>query len=136
MAEPGENTRPARSGRNDRRQPPRCPHRQARGTGRRHGRSCGEDRGESAEDAAVRETLEETGLWVRATGVIGSRVHPVTGVLIVYVAADLTGSPDVAGTCSDELAEVRWVCLTEAGELMDGMARVVPNICGRDSIAS
>ena len=43
--------------------------------------------GEFPEDAAVRETLEETGLLVRATGIIGSRVHPVTRVLIVYVAA-------------------------------------------------
>lgn len=43
--------------------------------------------GESPEDAAVRETLEESGLRLRVTSVIGSRVHPVTGVLIVYVAA-------------------------------------------------
>ena len=43
--------------------------------------------GESLEEAAVRETPEETGLRVRATGVIGSRVHPRTGVRIVYVAA-------------------------------------------------
>ena len=45
--------------------------------------------GEVPENAAVRETLEETGLQVRATGVIGSRVHPRTGVRIVYVAAVL-----------------------------------------------
>lgn len=37
--------------------------------------------GESPEDAAVRETLEETGLRVRATGVIGSRVHPELGFI-------------------------------------------------------
>ena len=43
--------------------------------------------GESPEDAAVREALEETGLAVRAAGLIGSRVHPRTGILVVYVAA-------------------------------------------------
>jgi 8-oxo-dGTP diphosphatase len=45
--------------------------------------------GESPEDTAVRETLEETGLRVRATAVIGSRVCPATGVRIAYVAAAL-----------------------------------------------
>jgi 8-oxo-dGTP diphosphatase len=73
--------------------------------------------GESAEDAAVRETLEETGLRVRATGMIGSRVHPVTKVSIVYVAAAPTGKTD-AVAAGDELVEVRWVSSAEAGELM------------------
>jgi 8-oxo-dGTP pyrophosphatase MutT (NUDIX family) len=73
--------------------------------------------GESPEDAAVRETLEETRLRVRATGVIGSRVHPQTGVLIVYVAAVLADrAHDVAA--GDELAAVRWVSPTGADELM------------------
>jgi hypothetical protein len=64
-------------------------------------------------------------LRVRATGVIGSRVHPVTGVLIVYVAAELAGEPDVAGTCSDELAEIRWIGLAEAVDLMSSMFEAV-----------
>jgi 8-oxo-dGTP diphosphatase len=34
--------------------------------------------GEAPEDAAARETREETGLRARATGIIGSRVHPAT----------------------------------------------------------
>jgi 8-oxo-dGTP diphosphatase len=81
--------------------------------------------GESAEDAAVREALEETGLRVRATGVIGSRVHPLTGVLILYVAAELMCEPSVVGTCSDELAEIRWVGLAEATDLMSNMFEAV-----------
>jgi 8-oxo-dGTP diphosphatase len=76
--------------------------------------------GESPEEAAVRETLEETGLRVRATRVIGSRVHPVTGVRIVYVAAVPPGEAD-AVAAGDELAEVRWVSPAEAEELMPGM---------------
>lgn len=43
--------------------------------------------GESSEEAAARETLEETGLPVLAAGIIGGRIHPRTGVQIVYVAA-------------------------------------------------
>ena len=62
--------------------------------------------GESPEDAAVRETLEETGSRIRATGVIGSRVHPQTGVRIVYVAATAVGEPNVTAGRSGELAEV------------------------------
>ncbi|WP_089105495.1 NUDIX hydrolase [Streptomyces hyaluromycini] len=42
--------------------------------------------GETAEQAAVRETLEETGLTVKAARVLGERIHPDTGRLIVYVA--------------------------------------------------
>lgn len=79
----------------------------------------GEDRGRgSPEDATVRETLEKTGLGVRTTVVIDGRVHPLTEVRIVYVAAEVMGEPGAVGTCSDELAEVRLVGLAEAGELM------------------
>jgi 8-oxo-dGTP diphosphatase len=63
--------------------------------------------GESAEDAAVRETREETSLTVRASELLGQRVHPATGRTMVYVACEV-----VAGTASvadpDELAEVAW----------------------------
>lgn len=80
--------------------------------------------GESPEDAAAREVLEETGLRVRATGVIGSRVHPETGVAITYVATVRTVRAG-AVAAGDELAEVRWVSLTEAKELMPGMYKPV-----------
>jgi 8-oxo-dGTP pyrophosphatase MutT (NUDIX family) len=90
--------------------------------------------GEFLEDAAVRETLEETGLLVRATGIIGSRVHPVTRVLIVYVAAVPAGKAKEArsgdgvpdwGARDRELVVVRWVSLAEAGGLMGNMAGAV-----------
>jgi 8-oxo-dGTP diphosphatase len=88
--------------------------------------------GEFPEAAAVRATLEETGLVVRATGIIGSRVHPVTGVLIIYVAAVPAGKarrgsgasvPD-QGAPDRELAEVRWVRLAEV-RLMGNMVGAV-----------
>ncbi|WP_433721739.1 NUDIX hydrolase [Actinoplanes sp. CA-051413] len=63
--------------------------------------------GESADDAAVRETLEETGLTVRATGDLGSRVHPNTGRTMSYFACEvISGTAYVAD--AEELAEVAW----------------------------
>jgi 8-oxo-dGTP pyrophosphatase MutT (NUDIX family) len=80
--------------------------------------------GESPEDAAVRETREETGLGIRAEGIIGSRRHPRTGRLIVYVAATPVGDPDGVAD-GTELAEVRWAGLAEAAELMADMSETV-----------
>ena len=63
--------------------------------------------GESAEDAAAREALEETGLSVAARQVLGARVHPVTGKALVYVAcAVVSGTARVASP--REVAEVAW----------------------------
>ncbi len=81
--------------------------------------------GESPEDAAVRETLEETGLRVHAIEVIGSRVHPATGVLVSYVAAEPTAGPTAVARESGGLTEIRWVRVAEAQALMDDMAQVV-----------
>jgi len=62
--------------------------------------------GESAGDAAVRETQEETGLTVVATTVLGERIHPITGRIVIYVACDaVTGE---ARVCDDELVELTW----------------------------
>ena len=63
--------------------------------------------GESADDAAVRETLEETGLTVRAAGGLGERVHPNTGRTMLYVACDVVdGTAYVAD--EEEIADVAW----------------------------
>lgn len=68
--------------------------------------------GESAVDAAVRETDEETGLDVVAGGILGSRVHPQSGWPMVYVAcALLDGTPRPVNPL--EVAEVAWVRLAE-----------------------
>ena len=77
--------------------------------------------GESAEQAAVREVMEETGLLVRATGIVGQRVHPQTGRLLVYVAAEPAHGLGVSMAAPGELAEVRWASLAEAGERLPDM---------------
>ena len=82
----------------------------------------------------MRETLEETGLRVRATGVIGSRRHPRTGVRIVYVAAvPASGAEgqirevlqDSVALTDGELTDVRWVSLAEAGALMGALSEAM-----------
>jgi 8-oxo-dGTP pyrophosphatase MutT (NUDIX family) len=76
--------------------------------------------GELPEDAAVREVKEETGLEVRAGQVIGERDHPATGRHMIYMAAEPIRGTEVFVGDEAELAEVRWVGLAEADELMGG----------------
>ncbi|MCC3654029.1 NUDIX hydrolase [Streptomyces sp. S07_1.15] len=64
--------------------------------------------GEAREDAAVRETQEETGLTVAAVKLLGERIHPKTGRLMSYTACKVVGgTAHVADT--EELAELAWV---------------------------
>jgi 8-oxo-dGTP pyrophosphatase MutT (NUDIX family) len=81
------------------------------------------DLGESAAQAAVRETEEETGITPEITGLVGIYTDPRH--VIHYTSNDevrqefsivLTGRP-VSGrpTPSDESSEVRWVPAAEIG---------------------
>ncbi|MFF0293185.1 NUDIX hydrolase [Kitasatospora sp. NPDC004614] len=71
--------------------------------------------GESPEQAAVRETAEETGLGVSAIKLLGERVHPKTGRLMSYTACDVvSGTAEVVDT--EELDQLAWVALAEIPE--------------------
>ncbi|MGW3191827.1 NUDIX hydrolase [Streptomyces ardesiacus] len=64
--------------------------------------------GETSEDAAARETREETGLAVAVVKRLGERVHPETGRLMSYIACEvLSGTAHIAAP--DELADLAWV---------------------------
>lgn len=64
--------------------------------------------GESREDAAVRETHEETGVEVVAMKLLGERVHPKTSRLISYTACEVVGGTAYVAD-AEELAELAWV---------------------------
>ena len=75
----------------------------------------GIEAGESAEDAAVRETVEETGLTVKAIRLLGERVHPKTQRLMSYTACEVVdGEAHVAD--DDELEAVAWVAHSEIAD--------------------
>lgn len=72
----------------------------------------GIEAGEGPEDAAIRETREETGLIVSPVKLLGDRVHPKTGRLMFYVAC----RPELGGAYvadAEELAEVAWAAHSE-----------------------
>lgn len=73
--------------------------------------------GETPEQAAVREVAEEVDIEVKATRVLGDRVHPQTGRHMTYVACEpVAGEARVAD--AEELAEVAWVTHGEIPELV------------------
>ena len=77
--------------------------------------------GESASDAGVRETKEETGLNVVAGRILGKRIHPQTGRQMIYLAARPARHADVRSIFvgdEAELDEVRWLTRPEVDELM------------------
>lgn len=75
----------------------------------------GVEEGETAEQAAVRETLEETGLTVEVVKYIGDRVHPKSGKFMAYTACEaVAGEAYVADT--EELDAIAWVALNEIPE--------------------
>jgi 8-oxo-dGTP diphosphatase len=64
--------------------------------------------GETREDAAVRETHEETGVEVAAVKLLGERIHPKTGWLMSYTACEVVGGTAHVAD-AEELAELAWV---------------------------
>jgi 8-oxo-dGTP diphosphatase len=74
------------------------------------------DEGESAEEAAVRETLEETGLEVIVIRGLGVVTGPITGRGHgVYMCSVVGG---VLRACPPEVTDIRWVPYEEVQELL------------------
>jgi ADP-ribose pyrophosphatase YjhB (NUDIX family) len=91
------------------------------------------DLGESLVDAARRETVEETGVQVQITGLVGIYTDPRHVILytsdgevrqefsVVFTARPISGEP----TPSDESREVHWVPPEKIGSLtMDRSMRM------------
>jgi 8-oxo-dGTP diphosphatase len=85
--------------------------------------------GESPAAAAARAVLKETGLAATVDHVIGRRIHPKTGRIMIYVDASVNGT-EISGSDPD-LAEVRWIDLAEADQLMGDMFPTVRQHLGR-----
>ena len=90
------------------------------------------DPGERPEDTATRIVMEETGLRIQAGQLIGEGVHPQSRRTTIYVAATPTRGTDVSAGDSEELAEVRWVSVAEADELLPGMFEAVREHLARE----
>lgn len=67
---------------------------------------------ETPEEAAARETQEETGLLVTVRSVLGQRVHPMTGREMHYVACRPVGGETVIAS-PDEVADLVWAAHDE-----------------------
>ncbi len=74
------------------------------------------DDGESVEEAAVRETLEETGLNVTVVWGLGVVTGPLTGRGHgIYLCSVVGGG---LRACPPEVTDVRWVPIDEVPELL------------------
>ncbi|MEU1284854.1 NUDIX hydrolase [Kitasatospora sp. NPDC005856] len=67
---------------------------------------------ESPEEAAVRETAEETGLRVAAARLLGEREHPQSGRRMAYTACEVVGGTAMVRD-ADELDRVVWASRAE-----------------------
>lgn len=82
--------------------------------------------GESPVDTVMRRVPEETGITVTPSHVIGRRIHPKTGRVMIYVAAS-PDSLDVTNGDPADAAEVRFMPVDDARALMPDMYKPVLN---------
>lgn len=85
--------------------------------------------GEPPATAAARAVQKETGLSATIDHVIGRRIHPKTGRLMIYMEAAVTGTDTTVNDA--DIAEVRWIDLAEADQLMPDMFPTVRQHLGR-----
>lgn len=80
--------------------------------------------GESPAQTVLRRVPEETGITVKPSHIIGRRIHPKTGRVMIYMAAN-PDSLDVSNGDPADAAEVRWMQLDDARALMPDMYKPV-----------
>ena len=76
---------------------------------------------ETPETAAVRAVRQKIGLETQATGLIGQRSHPVTGRVLIYVAAVPTDGDDIQAIDEESVSDALWLTFAEAVDLLQGM---------------
>ena len=76
--------------------------------------------GESPAETITRKVPQETGLEVVPDHVIGRRIHPKTGRVMIYMQARAVGTGTHVGDRAD-LAEVKWATIAETRDLMPDM---------------
>lgn len=86
--------------------------------------------GESPAAALIRRVPQETGLPVTVNHVIGRRIHPKTGRVMIYLQATTEGTDARVGDPED-LAEIKWADLAEVDQLMPDMFPTVRHHLGR-----
>jgi ADP-ribose pyrophosphatase len=97
------------------------------------------DLGERVEDAAVRETLEETGFKTRINklaGIIDKIMHDVEGnveyhyVLLNYFVEQVEGDVDQEPIAADDALEAKFVSFTELKDynLTDSLIKLLKNL--------
>jgi ADP-ribose pyrophosphatase YjhB (NUDIX family) len=82
------------------------------------------ERGESLPEAAIRETLEETGWEIELTGILGTALYRAPGNGVTYYRTTFAGVPlkEVSGTALDpDIHRTHWLTyeaiLAESGRM-------------------
>lgn len=85
--------------------------------------------GESPATAAARAVAKEAGLNATVDHVIGRRIHPKTGRVMIYMEVAVDGTD--TSVSDTDIEEVRWIDLAEADQLMPDMFPTVRQYLGR-----
>jgi ADP-ribose pyrophosphatase YjhB (NUDIX family) len=91
--------------------------------------------GETAAEAAIRETKDETGLDIVAGRILGKRTHPQTGRYMIYLAARIAKGGDARSVFVGDEAEfdqVRWLSRVQVDTLMPDAYEMVLAYLDRD----
>lgn len=81
--------------------------------------------GETAAACLIRRVPAETGIEITPVTMLGRRIHPRTGRVMVYITASASGEPDPQVLDTDDLDAVEWAGLETIRERMPDMYQPV-----------